>query len=319
MTPVFQDRPDLGNDRGGACLVVGGDSMIGRAFVEAADAGSVVVATTRRHDADGKRRLHLDLGDSATWSSVLARPWTAAVLCAAMARLDACHADPDAAMRINAHGPAALAKALAARGCYVVLLSTNQVFDGNKPLPSPDTPVSPTTAYGRSKAIAERSVLALAGQPGMVAPGVLRLSKVVEPGMALLTGWVERLRWGETIAAARDMSLAPLPVAQVVQALRAMIERRTTGIVQLASSAEISYVEAAGHIARRVGAPPHLVQAVDSVAAGFLKEPPPLHTLMDGRRAAAELDVHPLDPLETLDGCIASLLTFLSANERPAR
>lgn len=297
-------------DAGGACLVVGGDSMIGRVLAGTLDrerAGRVFT-TTRRPGTAGECRLHLDLNDSATWDAVLARPWSSAILCAAMARLDACHADPEAAMRINAHGPVALAAALAARGCYVVLLSTNQVFDGRLPSPSPMTPVSPTTAYGRSKAEAERGMIAMAGRPGMTAPGVLRLSKVVEPGMPLLAGWIDRLRHRDEVLAARDMSLAPLPVAQVVEALRRMTGRRTAGIVQLASAAEISYVEAARHVARRIGASPDLVRPVDSVAAGFLKDQPPPHTLMDGSRAAAELGILPLDPFETLDHCIAPLL-----------
>lgn len=318
MTPaVSSSTGTSGADR----LVVGGDSMIGRALVDvmARKAVGAVAATTRRHNGKEERRLHLDLDDPATWDAVLARPWSSAILCAAIARLDSCHADPDAAMRINAYGPIALAETLAARGCYVVLLSTNQVFDGRTASPSTDTPVSPTTAYGRSKAVAEQGVIALAGRAGMVAPGVLRLSKVVEPGMPLLAGWIERLRRGDEVFAARDMSLAPLPVAQVVEALCRMTECRTAGIVQLASSTEISYFEAAQHVARQVGAPLHLVRPVDSMAAGFLKEPPPLHTLMDGRRAAAELGILPLNPLETLDLCIISLLSSPFADESPFR
>lgn len=293
----------------GVSLVIGGDSMIGRALTTALDAdGEAVFATTRRRDTIGGRRLYADL-DSADWDTALSRPFATAYLCAAMARLDACHADPERAMRVNARHMAMLAEALATRGCYSVFLSTNQVFAGTKPAPPPDEPVAPTTAYGRSKAAAERGILALASNSQAVAPGVLRLSKVVEPGMALFASWIERLHRGEDVLAARDMTMAPLPVALVVEALRAMAARRTTGIVQLAATREISYVDAALHIAGRIGAPAALVRPVDSVSAGFLKEQPPPHTLLDGRRAFHELGIAPAEPFAALDACIAPFLT----------
>lgn len=291
-------------------LIVGGDSMIGRALAARLEAdGQDVFVTTRRRDALGDRRLFVDL-DTGEWGDVPAvqngdRPFAVACLCAAMARLDACHAAPEQAMRINAIHMTALAAALAAGGCYVVLLSTNQVFDGTTPAPLPATPVCPTSAYGRSKAAAEQGVLALSENPSVPPPGVLRLSKVVEPGMALLTGWDAALRRGETVRAAHDMTLAPLPVAQVTQALRAMAAQRTAGIVQLAAGGEITYLEAARHLARRAGARDDQVQPVSCVAAGFLKEPPPPHTLLNGDRARRELGIEPVNPFAVLDDCLA--------------
>jgi dTDP-4-dehydrorhamnose reductase len=287
-------------------LTVGGDGMIGGLLAAALTAdGEASFVTTRRRDSVGGRRLFVDL-DAAAWDDALRTPFAVAYLCAAMARLDACLADPVRAVRVNADHMTALAAALAARGCYVILLSTNQVFDGARPAPGCGDAPCPTSVYGRSKAAAERGVLGLAADPAVPPPGVLRLSKVVEPGMPLLAGWAERLRRGERVRAARDMTLAPLPAAQVIEALRAMAARRTPGIVQLAAGGEISYVDAARHVARRVGASPDLVDAVDSLAAGFLKEAPPPHTLLDGSRAADELGVRPVDPFAALDYALGS-------------
>jgi dTDP-4-dehydrorhamnose reductase len=294
--------------RAAPSLVVGGDSMIGRALIAALDAaGETPFATTRRRaDVEG-RRLYADL-EAGEWGDLLPLPFASAYLCAAMARLDDCYADPDRAMRVNAIQTARLAADLAARGCYVLLLSTNQVFDGRRAAPHPDDPTTPANVYGVTKAAAERRILTLADDPQAVAPGVLRLSKVVEPGMALFASWVSRLRSGQEISAARDMALAPLPVAQVVDAMRAMASHRLPGIVQLAAAREISYVDAALHVARRVGAPARLVRAVDSVAAGFLKEQPPPHTILDGSRAFRELGIEPVDPFAALDACLAPLM-----------
>lgn len=293
----------------GASLVVGGDSLIGQALAAALAAdGEAVFATTRRRDQVGPRRPYLDL-DRPEWDEAALRPCATAYLCAAIARLNACSADPDAAMRVNARHMIALGSVLASAGCYVLLLSTNQVFDGSKRHPRPSDPVSPTTAYGRSKVAAEQGVLALSGlAPPCVAPGVLRLSKVVNPGMPLLLDWIGRFRRGETVSAAADMTLAPLPLDQVVRTMRAMAARRMSGIVHLSAGGEITYVDAARHIARRVGASPALVRPVNSVAAGFLTEPPPRYTALADERTMATLGVTPVDPFDALDACIRDAL-----------
>lgn len=280
--------------------------MIGRALTKAIEAdGEAVFASTRRSDRAGGRRPFVDL-DTAVWEDVLTERFSVAYLCAAMARLDACHADPERAMSVNAINMAGLAEALMARGTHVILLSTNQVFDGTLPHPRPDTPPSPVTAYGRSKAAAEGRITALKPHADHPHPAVLRLSKVVEPGMPLLANWAHQLANGVAVEAARDMTLAPLPVTQVVMALRTMAARSTAGIVQLAAKAEITYVDAARHVAERVGAPTERVIPVDSVAAGFLKEAPPRHTILDGVRAFRELGIAPEDPFHTLDGALSA-------------
>lgn len=52
------------------------------------------------------------------------------VHCAAMAILDECEAEPEAAWRINAEVPGVLAAATAHRGIRLVYISTDSVFDG---------------------------------------------------------------------------------------------------------------------------------------------------------------------------------------------
>jgi dTDP-4-dehydrorhamnose 3,5-epimerase len=83
---------------------------------------------------------------------------------AAFTAVDAAETAPGRAeaWRANAAGPAALAAAAARSGCTLVHLSTEYVFDGTWPGPTPpDAPVAPLGAYGASKAAGDLAVAAV--------------------------------------------------------------------------------------------------------------------------------------------------------------
>src|SRR6186713_1715922 len=73
---------------------------------------------------------------------------------AAWTDVDGCARDPDLALWRNGEAAGAIARACAARGVELVLVSTNEVFDGTRTDGAgyrPDDPMSPPNAYGASK------------------------------------------------------------------------------------------------------------------------------------------------------------------------
>src|SRR5438045_2915753 len=112
-----------------------------------------VATSTRRRDTALADRLFLDLDDDpASWVLPAA---DVCILAAARARMADCESDPEGSRRVNATAPAALARRMAGRGSLVVLLSTNQVFDGACAGRKPDDTPAAITAYGRQKTEAE--------------------------------------------------------------------------------------------------------------------------------------------------------------------
>jgi dTDP-4-dehydrorhamnose reductase len=89
---------------------------------------------------------------------------------AAWTDVDGCALDPDLAIRRNAIATGVLAEACADRRVDLVIVSTNEVFDGTRRDGrgyGPSDPVGPGNAYGASKAAAERLASdAFAARPG---------------------------------------------------------------------------------------------------------------------------------------------------------
>jgi dTDP-4-dehydrorhamnose reductase len=82
---------------------------------------------------------------------------------AAYTAVDKAESEPDAAMALNANGPARLAEAAERMGAVLIHVSTDYVFDGSKATPYfEDDPTAPIGAYGRSKLAGEEAVRAAA-------------------------------------------------------------------------------------------------------------------------------------------------------------
>ncbi len=79
---------------------------------------------------------------------------------AAYTDVDGCESHEDLAFAVNAVGPGNLAEACRDRGCRLIHVSTDYVFDGSdigRPW-RPDNAIAPQSVYGRTKAEGERQV-----------------------------------------------------------------------------------------------------------------------------------------------------------------
>lgn len=242
--------------------VIGSDGTIGGALKRALEQRRKHVwGTSRRAEAAERNVFSLDLGDERTWHGLA--PADVVFFCAAVTSFAECRADPRRARLINVEGPAKLAELLFSRGSRVVLLSTSAVFDWSRPLVPEDCPPCPTSLYGVLKAEAEERF-------GQFGPGasIVRLGKILHAELRLLQNWREALGAGREIAAFSDLCMAPVSLDQAVLALIAVGEAGT-GIYQLSATHDISYFEAARHLALRMERDPGLVKEASAATAGI--------------------------------------------------
>jgi dTDP-4-dehydrorhamnose reductase len=283
----------------GSFLLVGGDSEIGAATLRhLRGLGTLVVATTRRRERVASDRPYLDLAmPLAEW-----RPpadTRAACILAAIPRLQACEADPSGSSFINVTQTIALAEKLLGYGISVLFLSTDKVFDGTRPHMAADAPMCPVSEYGRQKASAEA---ALQGHMKAGAPvAILRLAKVVSPGMPLLRQWIAAFAAGEPVRAFFDMMMAPSPADIVSTAIAGLLEQAARGIFQLTGPRDVSYAEIAIHLAHKVGADPDLVAPVSARSAGMPEGSTSHHTTLDTAAIHDQLGIIVPDPWEVID------------------
>lgn len=284
----------------GEWLVVGADGQIGRQLLSRLQAEGRPVAGTTRRDSPG--RWHLDLGGPPEQWELPDRV-AVAYLCAAIASIDKCESDPAGTRRINVERTLALAERLRDRGGHLVFLSTNQVFDGAKPMRSENDAICPLTEYGRQKAEVEAKLLA-GGRAAIV-----RFTKVAVPGWKLIGDWAAALGRGEPITAFADMVMAPVPAAFAVEALTAIGAARATGIFHVSGERDITYLEVALRLAERIGALRDLVRPVSIVERKISRAAAPPNTALDAGRLHREFGLACPPVQATLD----ELFTFGSS------
>jgi dTDP-4-dehydrorhamnose reductase len=287
-----------------AHLLVGGDSEIATATGALLRERSMPsLATTRRSDRPGASgRVFLDLAAPLDdWQPPTET--TTACIFAAVARLADCQRDPAGSALVNVTRTLALVERLVSCGIHVLFLSTNQVFDGREPWVSAQTPHSPTSEYGHQKARIEVALQAMMNAGAPVA--ILRLAKVVSPGLALLRQWEATLAAGRKVQAFYDMVMAPVPAAIVAAAIAALLSERGPGIWQLSGPNDISYAQIAAHIARCVAAPRHLVEPVAASSADMPVGTTPRHTTLDSSDLRNRFGIAVPEPWSVIDNVLS--------------
>ncbi len=267
-------------------LVVGADGALGRAAcAHFAAQGVTVVGTSRRRDSN----LHfLDLSIQASWEVL---PEVDAVLiCAGVTSILDCAQDPARAMQVNVRGTVGLAWKMAAQGAYVLYLSSNQVFDGAIARRDRDSSPCPVSEYGRHKALAE------AGMRHLIDRGtgaVVRLTKVMTPGAAIVQNWRRDLKAGKRIGPFSNLPLAPISMNFVLETIEMVLSDRLSGVFHASSQEDSSYLSLAHVVAEIEGADPRLISPVEAIPGSIGFDALPRFSSLDMQVEVDEFDLQP--------------------------
>ena len=263
-----------------------------------------MVGTTRRVSREDKKHLFLDLG-------LPFREWPdlpsvdAAVICAGVASIAECEADPDDTAVVNLHAPVELARRLCERGSFVLFLSSTGVFDCQKPFRCREDPPCPVTNYGRQKAEVEDKILALDGKTA-----VLRLTKIMGLDMPLLNTWCSDLASGREITAYQDAFIAPITAAFAARMIYKVVGGGAEGVFHASGDEDIPYTVLAEQLVRAMGADVSLVKTVEGGLPHYPTANAPRYTTLDMSR---ESDLFGLSAPSSL-ALMKETVEFLASN-----
>lgn len=165
---------------------------------------------------------------------------------AAMANVDACELDPDAAYRANALGARNVALACREAGAAMVYISTDYVFDGAKGAPyAEDDPVCPASVYGRSKLLGEAYVREQLHEHFVVRTSWLygRAGRHNFVRTVLRLGREWRERRGEPLRMVADQVGGPTYTRDLAEALWRLVQRPLYGTYHLSNGGKCSRYE----------------------------------------------------------------------------
>ncbi len=254
-------------------LVTGASGMVGREVTE-------LLARAPHHQVVATTRDQLDLADRDQVLGAVTSLHPDLVLnLAAMTAVDACETEVDRAYQVNALGLRHLGDGARRVGAHVVHVSTDYVFDGDKPEPYVewDQP-APRSVYGRSK---------LGGEAELAASGcswtVARTSWVCGAHGSNMVKTVLRLAGGDgPLRFVADQRGNPTFADDLATMLVRLGVERRAGLFHVTNQGSVSWYEFVAEILAATGGDPGRVEPITTAELQPARPAPrPANSVLD--------------------------------------
>lgn len=205
-----------------------------------------------RHEALGLDLPETDITDPVQVQQFFKRTNPEAVIhAAAFTAVDECERQPELAFRVNAEGTRNVAHACREEQLPMLYVSTDYVFDGEKPEPyvEEDTP-NPISVYGRSKLQGERYVQETLDHYWIVRTSWLFGLK----GKNFVEAILLKAAAGEHLRVVNDQVGAPTYSLDLAATIEQIVERGGGGVYHATNQGECSWFDFAREILCQAGA-----------------------------------------------------------------
>lgn len=218
-------------------LVTGAGGQLGRELSR--------VLPERGHETVALTRQDLDITDRRAVEQALESHDTDLLVnAAAYSGVDAAEDDAELAHEVNAFGPRNLAVCCERRGCDLIQVSTNYIFDGRSDRPyEPLDPPHPINVYGRTKLSGEEYVKRLCSRWYIV-----RTAGIYGEGKNFVRTMLGLASEDRTIKVKRDEYISPTYALDLAYGISRLIESEDHGLYHMTNSGSCSWYEFASEI-----------------------------------------------------------------------
>jgi dTDP-4-dehydrorhamnose reductase len=256
--------------------------MLGRDLVSSLESRHCILPLTREE---------ADITDSSAVDRALDKGEPDIVIhCAAFTAVDDCEVQPELASKVNAEGTQNVARACRRLGIPVLYLSTDYVFDGEKPEPYVETDrPNPLNVYGKTKLAGEEGVKELATRFWIV-----RVSWLFGPwGRNFVRTILDQAQRGQPLRVVADQVGAPTYTMHLAEKIEDIFTAAEGGIYHVTNQGYCSWFEFAREILLQAGLDDITVSPIPSSALDRRARRPRNSRLANARLEASGLGLLP--------------------------
>ena len=164
---------------------------------------------------------------------------------AALTDVDRCERERELAYKMNVEGTQAIAKAAEKAGAFLVYISSDYVFDGERGSYREDEKTNPVSYYGQSKLLGEEFCR------GCIARTCVIYGSRPASGKVNFALWlIESLKSGKQVRVVTDQFITPTLNTNLAKMVLEAADRRLSGVYHLAGATRISRYDFARELAR---------------------------------------------------------------------
>ena len=217
---------------------------------------------------------------------------------AAMTNVDLCETQKDLATKINAKATAVIAEQAKKLGAFLVYVSTDYVFDGEKGMKTESDTPNPIGYYGKSKLEGEIAVYDLASNRCIVRTSTPFGIHPTRKSFPLFVA--ENLQAKKVISAITDQYTSPTYVPNLSRMIIEISSKKIQGIFHLAGATRISRYDMAMMVAEKLGLDKNLLKSTKLEEMNWTAKRP-RDSSLDVSKAASLLKEKPMTIQQGLD------------------
>jgi len=275
-------------------LVTGAGGLLGSAVAKIASDRHTVFSGFRRRVPKFGKPVAMDLLNLERIQRVVLTLKPDAILhAAALTDVDRCEAEKRVATKVNYEATKTIAVAAARTGAYLLYVSTDAVFDGERGMYRETDRPNPINHYGLTKLMGEEAAKEAGGKSCIARSSVIYGSNPAALKDNFAVWLIEKLRAGQSANIVTDQFVSPSLNSNVAEMALELTERSLTGTYHVSGASRVSRYDFAAALAATFGLDASLIRAVRMKDMKW-KARRPRDSSLDVHKATSSLDHVPL-------------------------